>query len=80
MATAQKQARFDQKNNFVTLRELTPQEVAARLARYERQYGMTSETFYALWKTGHGPDMEDSTAWALLYQISRQNGDAAQGR
>jgi len=79
MAIRQKKTRFDQEDKVVTLRELTPQEVAARLTRYERQYGMTSEAFYALWKTGHGPDMEDSAASALLHQISQQNGDRSTG-
>lgn len=39
------------------------------LVAYERQYGMTSDAFYARFATGELGDSEDFVVWAGEYQL-----------
>lgn len=41
----------------------------ADLVAYERQYGMTSDAFYARFQTGELGDSQDYVVWAGEYQL-----------
>jgi len=51
--------------------EMTLEEVKAILEEFERQYGMTSEEFYAKWKKGETYWVADSVAWSGFYTAYR---------
>ena len=40
----------------------------ADLEEYEKQYGQSSEAFYATYKNGKAGDSEDTMIWAGLYE------------
>lgn len=64
---------------YVSEHEMTPEEVKAVLENYERQYGMTSEEFYAKWKRGETYWVVDSVDWSGLYAAYRSlNGHAGE--
>lgn len=44
-------------------------ELKADLLAYERQYGMTSDAFFARYETGELGDGRDIMAWAGDYQL-----------
>ncbi|MGH7595603.1 MAG: hypothetical protein ACREOI_04590 [bacterium] len=48
--------------------EMTLEEVKAILDGFEREYGMTSEEFYAQWKKGETYWVAESVAWSGLYE------------
>lgn len=45
-------------------------ELNAELAEYERRYGMTSDEFQRLYRTGQTDDRMDFVEWASLVQMA----------
>jgi len=54
---------------YVEEREMTFDEVKAALKKYERKYGMTSETFYDKWKRGEAYLVSESVIWVSLLEL-----------
>ncbi len=46
-------------------------ELNAELAEYERRYGMTSDEFQRLYRTGQTDDRMDFVEWASLVQMAK---------
>jgi len=46
--------------------ELTAEELRDMIARFERQYGITSEEFKTRWENGDMPDTFETNFWAIL--------------
>jgi hypothetical protein len=51
--------------------EMTLDEVKAVLDGFEREYGMTSEEFFAKWKKGEAYWVADSVAWSGFFKAYR---------
>lgn len=45
---------------------MSREEVLEIIARYEQQFGMTSEEFLRQWKVGTAPDLWETNSWAML--------------
>jgi hypothetical protein len=67
---------------FYEEREVTPEELKAILKGFEREYGMTSEEFYEIWKKGEAYWIADSVAWSDLFELYKalngKNGELLQ--
>lgn len=51
-------------------KELTLEEIEEHLREYEKEYGMSSEEFFALWIKGSAPYyISDSVGWGLLCKM-----------
>lgn len=53
---------------LVDVYELTPVDVQRRLIELEQWYGMSSETFYQLWRHGEADDIVEKIEWSMLYE------------
>lgn len=49
--------------------DLTITDLQARVAAYERAFGMTSEQFLERWRKGEAPDSYETNAWAMLLDV-----------
>lgn len=52
-------------------RDMTFEEVAGALTRYERKYGLTSADFYEKWKKGETDFVTESVDWSLLFEAGQ---------
>ncbi len=70
------------KNDFsIEERDMTLEEVREALARYEQQYDMPSQEFYAKWKKGETYAVAESVDWSLLFEAYQvMNGKDSHAR
>lgn len=50
-------------------KQLTRAELARRIAEYEAESGMASDTFELMWRAGELPERQPYTEWAKLLSI-----------
>jgi hypothetical protein len=53
---------------YIDERDMTLEEVADALKKYERKYGMTSKEFYEKWKRGETYLVSESVEWVSLFE------------
>jgi len=51
---------------------MTNTEINAKIAKYEKHFGMTSKEFWEAWHSGAFPDSFEGMAWSMLLRYRRK--------